>query len=247
MDFWGCQMSLSCTLWGHVPRSPMYIVCLCDSANCYTGLVYCLFYFSLFLSLQLQCYLTLLTYAFFTQMCLPYDVGSIHIVLQLMPLASNINLGAEKMSVNIFSCTFKEREVLPVDGHLSPSEHSATAGSSSAQPWLPILFYCVHIKHYILIRSNCRVKPQQPLQCYMKVLTSTNKHVDPVVIMSCCFLHHYSNDDFLWPFWQCCCLVLWICLFQVAQRAWWKHVAHCLIVRHTVRVGSCVWTVSIDR
>lgn len=99
-----------------------------------------------------------------------------------------------RLPISIFFCTFKERKVLPIYGHLSPSEHGAPASSSSVIAWLPLLCYWSHIQHYVLIISNWPVKPQQPLQCCMKALTSTNKHIDPV--MSCRFLHHYSNNGF---------------------------------------------------
>lgn len=72
----------------------------------------------------------------------------------------------------------------------------------------------------------------------MKALTSTNKPKDPVLVMSCRFLHHYSNNDsFSCPlgcqkFWECV-------LFQGAQYGACECTELGLIARCIVRAISC--------
>lgn len=114
----------------------------------------------------------------------------------------------------------------------------AQAALTSLKAWLSLLCYWCHILHYVLIISNWPVKPQQPLQCCMKALTSTNKPKDPLLVMSCRFLHHYSNNDsFSCPlgcqkFWE-------LVLFQGAQYGACECTELGLIARRKVRAVSC--------
>lgn len=104
---------------------------------------------------------TLFACVFLVELCLPYYISSWGCCWLSFLSALVCNL------VKIFEVKRHQSAVITVVFVLSRRQKFSQlmgvflpVSSASLQAWLPILCYCAHILHYILIISNWPVKPQ---------------------------------------------------------------------------------------